>query len=255
MSGIESDISINSINVNIVTASLTLSENKSQYQVKTDVTKTGSVKIFDNFLIPNLIEQLSNDTKLTRSTILKILTKINNLNLIFQNPQSFISSVSSIIKNKLADFLVDGIKYLKIDDWYKMELFKDILTYKDAIIPVDRSIYDGIIWGSDIEKNFAKKLNEMNNVKLFIKLPNWFVIDTPIGTYNPDWAIVMDDVDLRGKIRQKLYFVTETKGTTNLDELRPEEKRKIQCAKKHFKIINTKYDVVTNAEDLLTTFS
>jgi len=255
VSEIESNVSVESINVNIVTASLTLSDNQSQYEVKTDVRGTGRAQIESNFPIPNIIEQLSNETKLTRSTIVNILTKINNLDLVFQNPQSFISSVSSKIKEKLEDFLIDGIKYLEVEDWYKMELFKDILTYENAIVPVDSSIYNGIIWDSEIEKTFAEKLNSMSNVKLFIKLPNWFVIDTPIGNYNPDWAVVMDDVDLRGKVRQKLYFVSETKGTTNLDELRPDEKKKILCAKKHFKEINVKYDVVTNAEDLLTKFS
>ena len=255
VSEIESNISIDSINVNITTASLTLSENESQYEVKTDVQGTGRAQIKNNFPIPNLIEQLSKESRLTRSTIVKILTKIKNLDLVFQNPQSFISSVSSIIKEKLEDFLVDGIKYLEVDDWYKMELFKDILTYENAIIPVDHSIYNGIIWDSEIEKVFAKKLNDMSNVKLFIKLPNWFVIDTPIGNYNPDWAVVIDDVGLRGETRQKLYFVTETKGTTNLDDLRPDEKKKILCAKKHFKEISVKYDVVTNVDELLSKFA
>lgn len=255
VSAIESDISVQSINVSIVTASLSLSEKDSQYQVTPDVRGTGRVDVSETFPIPNIIEQLSKETKLTRSTIVKILTKINNLNLIFQNPQSFMSAVSTKIKDKLEDFLVDGIKYLEVDDWYRMELFQEILTYKDAIVPVENSIYDGVIWDSDIEKVFAEKLNGMKNVKLFIKLPGWFVIDTPIGDYNPDWAVVLEDVDQFGKARQKLYFVTETKGTTNLDDLRPDEKKKILCAKKHFNVINVKYDVVTNAEDLLTTFS
>jgi len=255
VSEIESNVSIDLINVNITTASLTLTENQSQYEVKTDIQGSGSAQIENNFPIPNLIEQLSKETRLTRSTIVNILTKINNLDLVFQNPQSFISSVSSIIKEKLEDFLLNGIKYLKIADFFKMELFKDTLTYEDAIVPVDRSIYDGIIWDSDVEKTFAKKLNDMKNVKLFIKLPNWFVIDTPIGNYNPDWAVVMDDVDLRGKTRQRLYFVAETKGTLKLNDLHPEEKKKILCGKKHFKEIGVKYDVVTNTDQLLSTFS
>jgi type III restriction enzyme len=255
VSEIESNVSVDSITINITTASLSLSGNKSQYEVKTDVQGTGRAQIENDFSIPNLIEQLSNETKLTRSTIVNILTKIDNLSLVFQNPQSFMLSISSIIKEKLEDFLVDGIKYLEVEDWYKMELFKDILTYEDAIVPVGSSIYNGIIWDSEIEKTFANKLNGMSNVKLFIKLPNWFIIDTPIGNYNPDWAIVMDDIDLRGNSRQKLYFVTETKGTTNLDDLRPDEKKKILCAKKHFKEINVKYDVVTNTDELLSKFS
>ena len=120
--------------------------------------------------IPNIIYYISNETKLTKASILAILTGINNLGLIFRNPQEFIISVIFIIKETLADFLINGIKYLKVDEWYKMELFEDIKTYQDIIIPVEKSIYDGISWSSDIERNFAEGLEAMPNVKLFIKL-------------------------------------------------------------------------------------
>ena len=142
-----------------------------------------------------------------------------------------------------------------MEDWYKMELFQDILTYEDSIIPVDHSIYDGIIWDSKNERSFAEKLDDMSSVKLFIKLPNWFVIDTPIGKYNPDWAIVMNDVDLQGKTREILYFVAETKANHNEKDLRPVERKKIECARKHFEEIKVKYDMVTNADELLSKFS
>ena len=255
ISDIEKNISVDSIKFNIETTSFTYSDEQSKTKIKTDVIGTGKEQIKNDFPIPDLIDQLTIETKLTRSTILKILTKITNLNLVFQNPQSFISSISNIIKKNLEDFLVDGIEYLEMEDWYKMELFQDILTYEDSIIPVDHSIYDGIIWDSKNERSFAEKLDDMSSVKLFIKLPNWFVIDTPIGKYNPDWAIVMNDVDLQGKTREILYFVAETKANHNEKDLRPVERKKIECARKHFEEIKVKYDMVTNADELLSKFS
>ncbi len=251
VSEIESSVSVDSINIHITTASLALSENQSHYKVETDVLGTERPPIKKDFPIPDIIEQLSDETKLTRSTIVNILTKINNLNLVFANPQSFLLSVSHIIKEKLADFLVDGVQYLEVDDYYKMELFQDILTYEDTIIPVKHSIYDKIVWDSKIEEKFANDLNEMNNIKLFIKLPNWFVIDTPIGNYNPDWAVVIEDVDSHRRSRERLYFVTETKAIPNLNELRPNEKKKISCGKKHFGKINVTYHVATSVDKLL----
>lgn len=249
ISKINSEISIDSIKVKIETVALSLDR---EMKVVTTFKGYGHEFIDKNYSIPNIIEHISNETKLTRETVVNIITEIKNLDLIFKDPQEFVASATLIIKEKLADFLVNGIKYLEINDWYKMELFKDIETYQDMIIPVDHSIYDGIIWDSDVEKNFASTLNEMPNVKLFIKLPDWFVIETPIGEYNPDWAIVMDDVDQHGNIRERLYFITETKGTTNLDELRPSEKRKIKCAKKHFETINVDYKVVSKPEQIIT---
>ncbi len=255
ISDIEKKISIDSVKFNIETASFKYSDEQSKTEIKTDVIGTGKEQIETQFPIPNLIKQLTIETKLTRSTILKILTRITNLNLVFQNPQSFISSISNIIKENLEDFLVDGIEYFEMEDWYKMELFEDIRTYEDSIIPVDHSIYDGIIWDSKNERSFAKKLDDMSSVKLFIKLPRQFIIDTPIGTYNPDWAIVMNDVDLQGKIRETLYFVAETKANHSEKDLRPAERKKIECARKHFEEIKVKYDMITSADELLSKFT
>ncbi|MHB8603286.1 MAG: restriction endonuclease [Nitrosotalea sp.] len=252
VSEIEKNISIDSMNAHITTASLSLTETNSAYQIGTEIRGTGKISIEKTYPIPDILKQLSDETKLTRATLVKILSRIKNLNLIFNNPQSFISSISSIIRDRLEAFLIDGVEYLEVDDWYKMELFKDIDTYQNKIILSERSIYDGIVWQSDIEKNFAKDLNGMNGIKLFIKLPSWFTVHTPIGEYNPDWAIVRDEIDQFGKIVERLYFVTETKGTTNLEELRPSEKRKIECAKRHFKTIHVDYRVVNEAKQLLS---
>lgn len=104
-------------------------------------------------------------------------------------------------------------------------------------------LYDGVKWDSPtIEKPFAESLEKMANVKLYIKLPDWFTIVTPIGRYNPDWAIVMDDPE---NDEERLYLVRETKGSLDLDDLRPDERRKIICGRKHFgEALSTSYQIV-----------
>jgi type III restriction enzyme len=111
------------------------------------------------------------------------------------------------------------------------------------LIDVDNSIYDKIVYGSETERKFAKALNERKDIKLFVKLPNWFKIDTPVGTYNPDWAIVKQPPG--GE--EKLYLVKETKGSKNYEQLRTIESYKIRCGKKHFESLHTgiEYAVAT----------
>jgi type III restriction enzyme len=93
-------------------------------------------------------------------------------------------------------------------------------------------------------------LNDDPRVKLFIKLPDWFIVDTPIGTYNPDWAIVMEGHDITGKTKPKVYLVRETKFVESLGNLRPSEHQKIDCAKEHFKTINVDFGVVRDYSEL-----
>ena len=117
--------------------------------------------------LPNFIDYISEETNLTKRTIIKILENIENLNLIFNDPQGFISSVILIINETLSRFLVNGIKYTPINDWYRMEQFEDITTYEDLILLVNHSVYEGVIWQSNIEYNFAKVLDRMLNVRLY----------------------------------------------------------------------------------------
>jgi type III restriction enzyme len=231
---INSTISVNAIKVKIETVELSLESGRG---VVTTFKGKAHEAIDRNYLIPDVVDYVSKETKLTRRTVVRILTGIKNLDLIFKDPQEFVSSVTLIIKETLAEFLIGGIKYLQINDWYKMELFKDIETNKDLILFVEQSIYEGIACDSAIEKGFAESLASMSNIKLVIKLPRWFVVDTPIGGYNPDWAIVMYDTNQFGDVKEMLYFVAETKGATNFESLRPTEKRKIGCAMRHFEAI------------------
>jgi type III restriction enzyme len=116
------------------------------------------------------------------------------------------------------------------------------------------SVYDHVVFESEIEKEFVNGLENRNDVKMYLKLPKWFTVNTPIGTYDPDWAIVLEPRDEYGQPtgEQLLYLVRETKDTTDLDQLRPDEARKIRCGERHFKnALGVNYKVVTNARDIL----
>jgi type III restriction enzyme len=158
---------------------------------------------------------------------------------ILNNPHEFASALVGIIKTKLADQLVGGIQYERDGTWYEQSQFDDLIEAFAANVVKSEAnaysggthIYDGVNIDSEtIERPFAEALERDARVKLYVKLPNWFLVPTPIGNYNPDWAIVMDI----GEGQDRLYLVRETKGSTNLDDLRPDEQRKIECGKKHF---------------------
>jgi len=130
---------------------------------------------------------------------------------------------------------------------YGIEQFENIQSYKDSIHPVKNSIYEAIVFDSEVEQKFAIDLDKDERIKLFIKLPGWFKVGTPIGGYNPDWAIVTSKIDLQGnEASEKVYFVIETKGGTNL---RPTEKAKIDSAKKHFEVISVNYKEINAGYD------
>ncbi len=247
---IDSSVTVSPINIDIITATLSVVGDDSEVKVDTDIVGMGGDKFETQFSIPNIIEHLANDTKLTRNTILYILTKTSKLNQIFLNPQFFISRISDIIKDELKNFLVNGVKYQEIEEWYKMELFEDIITHKE-VVSVKHSIYEKLIRESDVEEGFAVSLDKQPNVRLFTKLPDWFKVQTPIGGYNPDWAIMLNDMDEHKRLREKLYLVSETKGAISPRSRSIDENDKIRCARKHFAEIDTKYDVVTSIDDFL----
>jgi len=130
-----------------------------------------------------------------------------------------------------------------------MSLLEDLQGYEDALVPIEKSVYTHVIYDSQVEKDFALALEEMDEVKLFLKLPDRFVVDTPIGDYNPDWAIVFHVQDEFGELREKLYLVRETKGSTDPDERRGTENMRIACARKHFRFLDVDYDDVTTGEE------
>ena len=206
--------------------------------------------VFDarSFELPDLITYLQNETNLTRRTIVKIINDSGRLESFKNNPQKFIEQVSTIIQNQMRLFVVDGIKYHKMGDdhYYAQELFneKELFGYlKKNMVETQKSVFDHVVYDSDIELEFATSFEKSDDIKLYAKLPNWFKIDTPLGGYNPDWAVL---IEVDGK--EKLYFVVETKSTLFTDGLRPNEKAKIACGKEHFKALGNDVEfTVTNA--------
>jgi type III restriction enzyme len=195
------------------------------------------------------ISEIKAHTRLTRSTIADIVLKANNWEAFFNNPDRFVVEASKIIKQELVKTYVEQVSYEVISDAYNAEEFKALESYEDSTLAVTRSIYDAIVHDSDVEKNFALNLEQDERIKLFIKMPNWYKVETPVGCYNPDWAIVTAKRDLKGNESENVYFVIETKGDVN--NLRPTEKAKIESAKKHFEVIHVNYQEV-NSYDSFT---
>ena len=186
------------------------------------------------FEIPDMLAYIQAKTELTRHTILEILKKSGKLGEVFLNPQLFMDNAVGVIKEVLCELMVDGIKYEKIGDKiYEMQLFEDneLEIYLDqftfAVNNQDKTIYENYIpLDSSVENQFARDCESSEDIEFYFKLPFWFKINTPIGTYNPDWAVVF-------KREKKIYFVAETKGQGQ--ELRGSEKLKIKCGTEHFK--------------------
>lgn len=192
--------------------------------------------------LPDILRYLQEQTNLKRKTIIDLLVRSERLREFEKNPQAFMEAVMKIINTEKKKMIIDGIKYEKIGDkeFYEQSLFEnqELVGYMQANavqVSQNKSVYDHIIYDSNIEKTFAEKLNNDEDVKLFVKLPDAFVIDTPLGNYNPDWAVLLEKDG-----EEKLYFVVETKGSTNQLDLRMKEDGKIACGIKHFKALETK---------------
>lgn len=195
------------------------------------------------------IELIKSDTKLTRQTIAEILVKADNTKAFLNNPERFCFEASRIIRAELVKDYIEQIRYEVLAEQYDVKQFENIPSYKDSTHPVSNSIYDAIVYDSEVEKSFAVDLDKDERIKLFIKLPNWFKVETPVGGYNPDWAIVTAKRDLQGQDSERVYFVIETKG--NVSNLRPSEQAKIASAKKHFEVVEVKYKEVENYEQFV----
>jgi type III restriction enzyme len=201
--------------------------------------------------IPDILAYLQDQTELTRSTLVQILKESERLSDFFIDPQKFMDQVAGAIKYELHRLLVDGIKYEKIvsngvEAEWEMALFKneEIINYLTAL-HVKKSSHDYVVYDSVIEYEFAKKLDQREDIRLFIKLPSGFSIDTPVGKYIPDWAIVKYD-------DETLYLIRETKGVRKeqLFKLRTSEADKIRCGEKHFEALGLNFDVAVDANEV-----
>ena len=205
------------------------------------------------FNIPDVLGYIQNRTELTRSTIYEIIEKSERLNDILVNPQLFLDLSTKAIKTALYELMINGIRYDKLGETeYEMRLFEEseLEIYLDSVfhkvVNSDKTIYDNYIpLDSEVESQFAKDCESSEQVAFYFKLPAWFKIPTPIGNYNPDWALIFKD-------EKKIYFVAETKSTKDLSKLRNDERLKIKCGKKHFAVIDeVEYKHITKVGELV----
>ena len=187
--------------------------------------------------IPDIITHLQNKTNLTRKSIVDILVKSDTLEQFKNDPQLYMEIVTRIINDQMKSFIIDGIKYEKKigdDSYWCQELFEEneLTGYLTNTLESKKSVYNYTIYDSEPESKFVKNFENNPEVKLYTKLPGWFKIPTPIGTYNPDWAVLYQE---NGKL--KLYLVVETKSSINAEDRRKKENQKIKCGEKHFEAI------------------
>ena len=219
----------------------------SNQDLNTKIHASASVKY-------DLIGKLVSETGLTRKNIVQIMTQIDKS--VFEqykdNPEEFIIKAAQIINDEKATAVIQHITYNVLDERYDTDIFTEP-TVKGKMginaMKSNKHLYDHIIYDSDNERTFAEKLDTDKNVAVYVKLPNGFYISTPVGRYNPDWAIAFYE----GSVKH-IYFIAETKGSMNSMQLRLVEESKIHCAREHFKAIsngNVVYDVVDSYQSLL----
>ena len=202
----------------------------------------------------DLIGKLVEETGLTRKAVIQVLQGIapNIFNQFRLNPEEFILRAASLINDEKATAIIEHITYNVLDESYDTSLFTDV-TIKGRLeanaMKAKKHLYDHVVYDSTNELNFAKELDSDAHVAVYVKLPDGFYITTPVGRYNPDWAIAFHEGDIK-----HIYFIAETKGSMNSMQLRRVEESKIHCAKEHFKAIssgNVVYDVVDSYQALL----
>ena len=202
----------------------------------------------------DLIGKLVEETGLTRKAVIQILKGIQPsvFNQFKDNPEEFIIKAAALINDEKATAIIEHITYDVMDDHYGTEVFTDP-TIKGRLgvnaMKAKKHLYDHIVYDSSNEQKFATELDTNTNVAVYVKLPEGFYISTPVGHYNPDWAIAFYE----GTVKH-IYFVAETKGSMNSMQLRLIEESKIHCAREHFKAISNGdvvYDVVDSYQSLM----
>lgn len=215
--------------------------------VREQTKQYGVTSEFEQPDYPDFVRRLQDATGLLRRTIIEIIVGSGRLHDFYVNPEECIKQVSKILLEVKRDNLTEGIMYEKTGEFYEQDfIFNDegLFGYKDRNVietTADKNVFDHVIYDSDIEKQFAEDAEFDDDVVLYAKLPSAFKIDTPIGSYNPDWAVVLDT-----EVGDKLYFVAETKGTDVESNLKGPEIKKISCGRKHFEVIDTgvKFEMV-----------
>lgn len=219
-----------------------------------EITTHSVRSVVSNTVKYDLIGKIVSETGLTRAAVVKILRGINKdvFDQFSNNPEEFIIGASKIINEQKATIIINHITYNKLDSVYDATIFTEP-TIKGQLgvnaMTAKKHLYDYIIYDSTNEKTFAESIDISSDVAVYVKLPNGFYINTPIGNYNPDWAIAFHE----GNVKH-IYFVAETKGSMSSLQLRQVEEAKIDCAREHFKAISTDsvvYDVIDSYSALM----
>lgn len=198
-------------------------------------TETSAPLVVDDprMELPDILTFMQDATQLTRRSLAEILTRSERLPDFLLNPQGFIELATECINRAKRLALVDGIKYQRLgsESYYAQELFEneELTGYLKNLLDAKKSVFEKVVCDSDPERNFAEQLEKNTAIKLYAKLPGWFVVPTPLGGYNPDWAVLVETV-----AGERLYFVVETKSSLFTDDLRDVESGKIRCGKAHF---------------------
>jgi type III restriction enzyme len=186
--------------------------------------------------LPDLLTDLQDRTQLTRRTIQRVVAGSGRLDDFKRNPQQFIELAAEAINRCKRLAVVDGIKYQRLGDehFYAQGLFEreELTGYLKNLLVAEKSVYEEVVYDSDTEATFADQLEKNSAIKVYAKLPGWFTVPTPLGSYNPDWAVLVEKDGA-----ERLYFVVETKSGLFADDLRDKERAKIECGKAHFKAL------------------
>jgi type III restriction enzyme len=206
--------------------------------------------------LPDILTDLQDKTQLTRRSIHRILVNSGRLEDFKRNPQEFIELAAESINRAKRMALVDGIKYQRIGDetYYAQQLFEteELSGYLKSMIDASKSVHEQVIYQSDTERTFANDLEKNEAIKVYAKLPGWFKVPTPLGPYNPDWAVLVEKDG-----GERLYFVVETKSSLFTEDLRDKESKKIECGRAHFKALEigeapAKYTVARSVDEVLS---
>jgi type III restriction enzyme len=203
----------------------------------TETEASAPIVLEERIELPDLITDLQDKTQLTRATIVKVVTESGRLDDFKGNPQAYIDMVAEVIGKKKRMALVDGIKYQRLgeDFYYAQSLFEteELTGYLKNMLSVQKSVHEYVIYDSPyVERGFAEDLEKNPAVKVYAKLPGWFKVPTPLGSYNPDWAVLIEQDG-----SERLYFVVETKSSLFTDDLRDIESAKIKCGEAHFEAL------------------
>ena len=261
IAALDSKLHVSKVYFKVESGSLQEIKSKEALESGTSFIKEGSdAKSYDNRISSNsnvkydLIGKLVEETGLTRKAIIQILKGIKPY--VFQqfkeNPEEFIIKAAGLINDEKATAIIQHITYDVLEDKYTTDVFTEP-TIKGRLgtnaMKAKKHLYDHIVYDSTIEQKFAAELDVNTNVAVYVKLPDGFYISTPVGHYNPDWAIAFYE----GTVKH-IYFVAETKGSMSSMQLKLIEQSKIHCAREHFKAISNGdvvYDVVDSYQSLL----